>query len=181
MNLSDTWKFFGFNVNTLEPRQNPWHFVDNIFTCICFKENNCVLIYLKCLWEFNCNESAVGSDNSFASNRSQTAFATNGGHVWWRICQSTSMSQFIQYLLPSTQPPTCAAFMCPRIRYALVQVMAWRLLVTFSAPSHYLNQCWLIFHWTPRNQFSEIRRKNTNDFIHENAFSFGVCEMVVIL
>ena len=32
----------------------------------------------------------------------------------------------------------------------------WKLLVAWTAPSHYQNQCWNIVNWTLRNNFSEI-------------------------
>ena len=54
-------------------------------------------------------------------------------------------------------------------------------LVTFSAPSRYLNQCWVIFNWTLRNKLHWNYNQNTKIFIHENAAENIVCEMVAIL
>ena len=34
------------------------------------------------------------------------------------------------------------------------------LLVAWSAPSHYLNQCWRIVNWNPRNKFKWNRKRN---------------------
>ena len=42
-------------------------------------------------------------------------------------------------------------------------------LVAYSAPSHSLNQCWLIVNWTLRNKLRWNSNQNTEVFIHENA------------
>ena len=49
-----------------------------------------------------------------------------------------------------------------------------KCLVAWSAPSHYLNQCWLIVNWTPGNKFQWNSNQNSFIFIQENA-----CEIVV--
>ena len=54
-------------------------------------------------------------------------------------------------------------------------------LVACSAPSHYLNQCWLIVNWTLRNKLQWNLNQNTKLFIYENAFENAVCEMAAIL
>ena len=54
-------------------------------------------------------------------------------------------------------------------------------LVACSAPSHYLNQCWLIVNWTLRHNFQWNVNQNTKLIIHENAFENIVCEMTAIL
>ena len=41
-------------------------------------------------------------------------------------------------------------------------------LVTWSAPSHYLNQCWDIVNWTLRNKLQWTLNRNSNLFIQEN-------------
>ena len=43
-------------------------------------------------------------------------------------------------------------------------------LVAWSAPSHYLNQCWIIVNWTLSNIFQWNLNQNTTIFIEENAF-----------
>ena len=52
--------------------------------------------------------------------------------------------------------------------------------VAYSAPSHYLSQCWLIVNWTLRNKLQWNFNQNTKIFIHENAPENIVCEMVAI-
>ena len=47
--------------------------------------------------------------------------------------------------------------------------------------SHYLNQCWNIVNWTLRNKLQWNLNRNSNIFIHENAFESVVCEMATIL
>ena len=56
--------------------------------------------------------------------------------------------------------------------------MAW--LVAWTAPSHYLNQCWNIVNWTLGNKLRENFNRNSNIFIQENAFENVVCEMASI-
>ena len=55
----------------------------------------------------------------------------------------------------------------------------WRL-VAWSAPSHYLNQCWNIVNWTLGNQLQCNCNPNSNIFIQENAFKNVGCEMAFI-
>ena len=53
--------------------------------------------------------------------------------------------------------------------------MAW------TAPSHYLKQCWNIVNWTLRNKLHWNFNGNSNIFIQENAFENVICEMAPIL
>ena len=57
-------------------------------------------------------------------------------------------------------------------------------LVAWSAPSHYLNQCWVTVDWVLRNKFQWnfiLTTKNTKLFINEHASENIVCEMAAIL
>ena len=54
-------------------------------------------------------------------------------------------------------------------------------LVAYSAPSHYLNQCWVIVNWTHRNKLQWNLNQNTKLFIHENTSENIVCHMAAIL
>ena len=54
-------------------------------------------------------------------------------------------------------------------------------LVAWTAPSHYLNQCWNIVNWTLWNKFQWNFNRNSNIFIHENEFESVICEMAAIL
>ena len=54
-------------------------------------------------------------------------------------------------------------------------------LVAWTAPSHYLNQCWNIVHWTLRNKLQWNLNRNSYIFIHENAFENVVWKMAAIL
>ena len=54
-------------------------------------------------------------------------------------------------------------------------------LVSYSAPSHYLNQCWIIANFTLRNKLQWNVNQNTKLFIHENVSENVVCEMAAIL
>ena len=54
-------------------------------------------------------------------------------------------------------------------------------LVACSAPSHYLNQCWLIVYWILSSKFQWNSNRNSNIFIEENMYENIVCKMVAIL
>ena len=54
-------------------------------------------------------------------------------------------------------------------------------LVANSAPSHYLNQYWVIVSWTLRNKLQWNFDQNTKTFIREITSQIIVCEMAVIL
>ena len=51
----------------------------------------------------------------------------------------------------------------------------------WSAPSHYLNQCWNIVNWTIGNKLQWNFNRNWYIFIQENAFQSVVWEMSAIL
>ena len=57
----------------------------------------------------------------------------------------------------------------------------FRRLVAYSAPSHYLNHCWVIVNWTLRNKHQWNLNQNTKLFIHQNASENIVCETAAIL
>ena len=42
-------------------------------------------------------------------------------------------------------------------------------LVAYFAPSHYVNQCWVIVNWPLRNKLQWNFNQNTNIFINKNA------------
>ena len=49
------------------------------------------------------------------------------------------------------------------------------------APSHYLDQCWIIVNWTLGNRLQWNLNWNSSIFIQENTFESVVCEMAAIL
>ena len=53
-------------------------------------------------------------------------------------------------------------------------------LVASSAPSHYLNQCWLIVNSTLRNKLQWNFNRNLNIFIQENAFENNTTKVWLI-
>ena len=53
--------------------------------------------------------------------------------------------------------------------------------VAYSAPSHYLNQCWVIVKWTPRNKLQCNFDKNKKRFSYKNVYENIVCELAAIL
>ena len=54
-------------------------------------------------------------------------------------------------------------------------------LGAWSAPSHYLNQCWNIVNPNLKNKLQWNLKRNSYIFIQENAFENLVCEMAAIL
>ena len=63
----------------------------------------------------------------------------------------------------------------------LTIIVSDKRLSAWSAPSHYLNQCWNIVNWTLRNKLQWNFNWNSNIFIQENALENVVCEMASIL
>ena len=62
--------------------------------------------------------------------------------------------------------PPSAAYMHQSNGSALVQIMA------YSAPSHYVDQCWHIVKWTRQNKLQWNFNQNTKHFTHENASKY---------
>ena len=54
-------------------------------------------------------------------------------------------------------------------------------LVAYSAPSHYLNQCWLIVNWTLRDTIRWNFSQKSIFFIQENVLENVICEVAAIL
>ena len=52
--------------------------------------------------------------------------------------------------------------------------------LAWSAPNHYLNQCWNIANWTPENKLQRNFNCNSCIFTRENAFANVVCKMASI-
>ena len=63
----------------------------------------------------------------------------------------------------------------------VTHICVGNLTITWSAPSHYLNQCWDIVNWTLRNKLQWNFNRYSNIFSQENAFENVVCEMASIL
>ena len=70
-----------------------------------------------------------------------------------------------------------AAHMRQWIGSALVQI----IVVAYSAPSHDLNQCWVIVNWTLRNKPQWNLDQNKKYFIHKDASENIVCDIAAIL
>ena len=77
--------------------------------------------------------------------------------------------------------PRSAAYMHHWIGLAFVETMACRQVVSYSAPSHYLNQCWVIVNWTLKNKLPWNFNQNTKLFIHKNASANIFCKLAAIL
>ena len=54
-------------------------------------------------------------------------------------------------------------------------------LAVYSAPSYYLNICWVIVNWIRRNTLKWKINQNAQIFIHKNASENIVCEMAAML
>ena len=67
----------------------------------------------------------------------------------------------------------CVSYLC--------QHWLRKWLVTRLVPSHYLNQCWNIVSWTPRNKLQWNSNRNSYIFIQENPFENVVWKMAAIL
>ena len=69
----------------------------------------------------------------------------------------------------------------PNHIYSLMNRLSIGSDFAYSAPSHYLNQRWVIDNWNLKNTFQWNFYQNAKIFIHENAFENVVCEMAAIL
>ena len=56
----------------------------------------------------------------------------------------------------------------------------WLFEADWTAPSHYLNQCWNNAKWALRNKLQWHFYRNSNNSIEENSFENVVCEMLSI-
>ena len=63
----------------------------------------------------------------------------------------------------------------------LLMIQSKNMIVTWSATSHYLNQCWNIVNWTPRNKLQWNFNRNSYIFIQENPFENVVWKMAAML
>ena len=100
---------------------------------------------------------------------------------WWLIIR----------IIPVLAPEGCSLnIICPITHLPLVPhtcvcesgqhwLRSW--LVAYSAPSHFLNQCWVFFNWTLRNEFQSKFNQNTKFFSHENGSANMVWEMAANL
>ena len=97
-------------------------------------------------------------------------------HICWNVTNHS------QHFLKCHKPFTIFLEMSQTIHS-----FSWNLtnilnpLPAYLAPSHYLNQCWVIVNWTLRNKLQWNFNRNYNIFIQENAFENFVCEMAAIL
>ena len=78
-------------------------------------------------------------------------------HRDWISLKYFPRVQSTMSLFFNSSPPS-ATYMRPWTWSEMVRL--W--LVAYSAPSHYLNQCWVIVNWTSITNFSEILIKIQN-------------------
>ena len=69
----------------------------------------------------------------------------------------------------------------PLVLHICISESGQHWLVVYSAPSQYLNQCWVIVNWTLGNKLQWDCNQNTKIFIHKNASEYIVCEIAIIL
>ena len=122
-------------LNTLRPRQDGRYFADDIFKCIFFNENGCILI------KFSLKYVRKGSiDNNLPLVQIMA----------WRRSGDKPLSEPVMIILPThicVTRPQWVNTLWPsddiwrqRSGLTLVQLMVCYL----TAPSHYLKKCWLI-------------------------------------
>ena len=72
----------------------------------------------------------------------------------------------------------------PLVPHICISESGWhwfrKCLVVYSAPSHYLKQCWNIVDWTLRNKLQWYFNWNSYIFIEKNAFECVNSEMAAI-
>ena len=117
-------------------------------------------------------------------------------HPWWQHLDYRVKVATTQENKPPTQGTRQWTFTTPRWRCGSILLPSlnagvpeptgghhwFRLwLVAWSAPSHYLKQCWIIVNWTLRNKLQWNFNQNSNILIQENVFESIVCKMASIL
>ena len=116
---------------------------------------------------------------------------------WWKIYRSEKKYMFLLIIFKNT----CACsfmwigihWVCCINTYRINKISVHRdapvtrctgelLHPYWSAPNHYLDQCWNKVNWTLRNKKLQWNfYQNSNVLIHENTFENAICEMAVIL
>ena len=117
-------------VNTLRPGQNGGHFGDSIFTCISFRKRYCIFLQIQ-----------------VCSKRSRNSTLVQA-MAWCSVSdQPLAETMITDFNDTYITEPECVNSLWPsdaiwrdRSMSTLAHVMAWCLM----APSHYMNQCWLI-------------------------------------
>ena len=119
--------------------------------------------------------------------------------IWWRHHGVTISVRFVGPLRPNGQRNfqwnslvIVDLFHCVRINFESLRssdaymrnqinhhrFRSW--LVAWSAPSHFLIQCWDIINSNLRNKLLWNLKRNSYIFIQENAFEYVVCEMATM-
>ena len=94
----------------------------------------------------------------------------NGWTVWWLTC-----THLLHGMMFNSSSPS-AAYMCQRIGWALVQIMACCLFSAMPLSKPMLAYCQL----DPKNKLQWNFNQNSTIFIQENTFENVVCKMVTI-
>ena len=107
-------------------------------------------------------------------------------------CHFVSLNLHVQGLATSEKnlvarwaPQTLNSYYPPLTHWGQVMQICVRTTyqhwhVTWSAPSHYLNQCWNIVNWILGNKFQWNFHWNRYIFFQENVFENIVCKMASI-
>ena len=132
----------------------------------------------------------IGSDNGLSPDRRQAIIWTNA----WLLLIGPLGTNFSEILIENRtflfkkmrlkvfsakRRPFCLGLNVLTHLTLVLHIWISKLdqwLVTFSVPSHYLNQCCVIVNYTLRNNFHEIFNQNTEIFIHENVLEIAVCK-----
>ena len=141
------------HLNTLGPRQNGRHFADDTFKCIFLNENVCILIEisLKCV--------PKGPINNMSALVQIMAWRWPGG----KSLSEPTMDRLLTHV--------CVT----RLQWGLNEAPIRPQWGSYSASSHYLNQCWVIVVWTLRTILQWNFNQSTK-FIPGNAYENIICE-----
>ena len=181
-------------LNALRPKQNDRHFVDSISKWIFFDEDVWTLlkISLKFVPKVRINNIPAmvqimawrWQDDMPLSEPMMVSLLT---HIYVSLslnevicnCTMTTATAYMHSVNHIANKLWPSNFIWHwRFRSTLDQVKAYLL----TAPSHYLNQCWLIIvNWTLGNKLHWNSNQNTNIFYQENTIKNVVSKMVTIL
>ena len=147
------------SVNSSRPRPNRRHFTDDIFKCIFENENEWISprISLKFVPKFRINNiPALVQIMAWRRPGDKPLSETMMVSLLTHIC--VTRPQWVNSLWPS------GTIWCHKSGSTLAQVMACCL----TAPSHYLNQCWLIISEVQWHSSKKHFRRDTSTVCHQN-------------
>ena len=97
------------------------------------------------------------------------------------LIEKEGVDQLAMNLNPKTSFSEAEWCIYASLNYTIIGSDNGLSVVTWMAPSHYLNECWSIVNWTLGNKLHWNLNRNFYIFIQENAFENVLWKMAAIL